>query len=473
MIMAALLPTTGRGAEVGIVPIRVGPGADVEPAVATNPANPNQAVMVWQISMAGGIYYASTVDGWATKHVATMPGLLSSSGDGSVVYDPIRSVFVACFLAAGVSSYEVRYAESSISIDGQIVFKSTNLCNVGNVTGDKPWIAVGPRPGVSERSNLYVAYSTGAIGRDMRLIRSISDGLDCNDRAWTSPTALAPTGTGAFPLISPNDAETLYIPYWVDNPSESQNDDQRIEIVKSANAHQSNIDIVFGSELLVANLDDTDANDLRDFIPGNFTRVAKFPWMAIRNGLVNSKDRIYLVWSDVGDGTDCGVCPIEAGGTPNTDVDIWFAALSSDPNDDDDWTFVTNPTVISPDSGAEFPCPDQWFPSICVDPDNTLHVFYFDNRLTPSAESVDCAGAATFDLYYTSSTNEGQSWSAPARVGNLSSVVPSSGTFIGDYRGAAAGKIDSTIKVYGAYPRSETVFIGYDFNMYLGKVTLP
>lgn len=423
---------------------------DVETAIAVNPLNPCDAVAVWFSSgnspecpedLDHEGWYATTRDGGDTVYIAQFIPTTTSHRDPSVVYDPYTEVFWAAHNAREGNHTNVLYAKSSIdSATNNIVFDADNQVTLvdGGFT-DKPWIAVGRRPGHLGASNLYLAYKHSST---IRFRRSVSDSCsepDPNGRCWEPSQNLGIEGQSAIPHVSPTSPEIIYMPY---EAIDTDPDDTRIEIVKSIDTGAS-----FGNPLVVADLDDN-AN-LRLCVAGRGASNAKFPAIAARvvNPLV---ERVFLVWADGNLGNS--ECSATCGTGTTADVDIYFARLKSSTKNGTIAVEPGFPKVIVADPAlGGYTCADQWVPSITIDGKNTLHVVYFDNRLTPdAADPIECpvgpnqrhddSCAATFDLFHTFSTDDGDTWSTPQRITDVSTFIqrPTQGYFTGDYIGVAA-----------------------------------
>ena len=134
---------------------------DAETAIAVNPLDPCEAVAVWFAAYDDPLdpndvkegFYASTMDGWDTYHIGQFAPLNLGHADPSIAYDPFNEVFWASYVVKD-PGFDVRYAKSAI-VGGVIEFPTATLLADG---GDKPWLAVGQRPGLVPESNLYLAY---------------------------------------------------------------------------------------------------------------------------------------------------------------------------------------------------------------------------------------------------------------------------------------------------------------------------
>lgn len=83
--------------------------------------------------------------------------------------------------------------------------------------------------------------------------------------------------------------------------------------------------------------------------------------------------------------------------------------------------------VTTPHETADSQTVDRWHPWLGVGPDGSVHVTYYDTRRSSDRRSVD--------LYYSRSTDGGQTWAAPTRVTTEMSPNIADGFEFGDYNG--------------------------------------
>ncbi len=113
---------------------------------------------------------------------------------------------------------------------------------------------------------------------------------------------------------------------------------------------------------------------------------------------------------------------------------------------------------------------------------------YFDNRLTEDADDPsscssgpnqrdDDSCAMTYDLYYTSSTNDGVDWSTPERITTVaeggSTFIQNAGSnyFIGDYIGLSSSLDPEDPAVNAAFNRDLDPDGDYlEQEVYVGKI---
>jgi hypothetical protein len=454
------------------------PTLDAEPAIAVSPFRPCDAVAVWFTSGVGRTgFFASTRDGWATKHIGEFDfDSEYSPADFSVVYDYFTPAFWACYYSIGDG---VVYAKSSV-VEGDIVFVKDEthdevLLDEGSgqlhIT-DKPWITMGRRPGQVAQSNLYVVYTDLDDEQKIYLRRSVDDSCgtpDTNGRCWAARQEVGAKGTGALPMVSPSRPEILYIAYWIHVLADPENEDEWIKIVKSVDTGFS-----FGTPVQVHDMEDTNdpfgSGAFQPCIPGQAT-IPKFPSIVAKQWTIVS-EKVFVVWAEVDLGSSG--CSDTCGEGTTADVDIYVARLSSPTTN----TTITMdegfPKEIPLDPTEGYTCADQFFPWMTIDGDGTLHVVYFDNRQTPDADDPNGEGecvdstanqrdddscAMTYDLYYTFSTNDAVDWSTPERITTVaeggSTFIQDGGQpyFIGDYIGVSSSLDPEEPAVNAAFNR--------------------
>jgi hypothetical protein len=156
-----------------------------------------------------------------------------------------------------------------------------------------------------------------------------------------------------------------------------------------------------------------------NYIPGTF-RVFSFAQNAIQNN-----NDIYVIYSDLK--------------SPHSDETTIYMTKSTD--NGQNWS---SPWVITPNITG-----DQFIPWIEIDPNGGIHVAYYDTRNTPQ---LDSDTSATLDLYYSYSSDNGQTWQE-TRVTPTSFTTPDlhwGDYFFTDYISMSV----NSDKVYLAFPWS-------------------
>lgn len=160
------------------------------------------------------------------------------------------------------------------------------------------------------------------------------------------------------------------------------------------------------------------------------------PAMASRRPLIyvtagayrtGSKNDVYAAWMDLTGVAGCNAPSDEPGtnATSTCTTRIWFARST---NGGSSWSA---PTMIDNRSSLD----DQFNPALAVDDTNgRISIVYYDTVNDPSRLKTD--------VYYQSSSDDGATWSAPARVTTAMTDETSSGSDqgnqYGDYNGISA-----------------------------------
>ena len=406
--------------------------AQVEPSVASNPADPFQLV-------AG---FADAIDDFAPGVARSTDGgqTWSAPAGGALLPDPPGFAwgnrFVAAQLAAGDSAvawgrrnsvyfatlgfHDNRVPPNGNCAGGGIyVYRSDDggntwilpanepaIANTQTVFRDKDYIAVDTNPLSPFAGNVYLVwdddfytgcpqdFSVNFLRRDISFAVSSDDGA-----TWSVPIVLA-TGciVAPVPAVAPNG--DLYVVWYDCNAGIRQ------MIRKSINGGLS-----FGPAVAAASGLTAPPNPL---IGSRFRVNAAFPVIATDP---TNAENIYVTWSsDNGPSqTDVFVSRSLDGGTTWSPVPV---RVNDDP--------LGNPR-------------DQFFPWISVATDGTVRVMWGDDRL-----DLINPGGKLYDVFMAESTDQGASFSPNIRVTTTSSDPDFDGfggTFIGDYWGLAASGV--------------------------------
>jgi len=444
--------------DFGRIPIQT------EPHLAVNPYDPDHLVvgmidynfptLASYVSLDGG----STWDGpfQVPYHLEDMVG----GGDPVLAFDRQESVYMTgisigaqefalgpIYMTDRVSSITVSRsddggytwpltvatARSRIRLEGQYVDQTGRLRG-SIVVGflDKPWIAIGPHPDDPRRDVIYVTYtefetyytiqwvgelpflSPSQMATTIRLVRSEDAGITWSEPVAVSETVIRSYGEvdsgdvtpdrvvqGAQPAVGPNGE--LYVA-WLDSTDDGS--------MKGL------------AEILVARSDDGGRTFAKPVVAVTFNEIAFRPrtgyfryWAAAFPQIAVAPDgRLYIAYT--------ARTPIK----PNDDGDIYVISSA-----DGGFTW-SRPRRVNGDDGGAL----QFFPSIDVGPDGTVHVMWLDMRDDPTQ--------IRYHVYYTRSEDNGNTWGfelpefgfrvRDTRVTDFASNPNRgfpSGVFIGDY----------------------------------------
>lgn len=399
--------------------------AQNEPSVAINPNNPDQEVVGANEENTGtpwlGSYNSS--DGglhWTTGEIP-WSGNLSTyrlASDPSVMFDKQGRLYYSG-LVFNVDRFGNAIDGSvfvSRSLDSGGTYNRTILVSIGSVSifNDKPYLAV-------DRSNsifsgrIYVSWTrfTSSTTGDIMISESGDNGATFSRASVISSSSL---NQGSVPIVGPSGE--VYV-VWSDLSN------NKTVIIKSTNGGAS-----FSAPSTVSSF-----VPLPNPMPNGLFRVNNFPTASVdvTNG------NVYVAWPDYSDknATILFTRSIDGGKS-------WSTAIKVNDNSTGN---------------------DNFFPWMSVSPGHIAIIFY-GAKLDPASQLVD--------VYFTSSTNNGTSFSANIKVTNSSfdpdEYAPNGQSFIGDYIG-----IDS----YGNFSqavwtdtRNATPFYN-DENIFTARVGSP
>jgi hypothetical protein len=369
------------------------PGPFTEPAIAVNPANPQQVVAVFQDN-AHAAYSQDAGHTWQVED--TSPKNYKVSGDVSVAFDNQGHAFV-CYIAfdkLGTFNYWAHGATRNgifvrRSLDGGKSWEPDHIAVAEQPTAagipfeDKPYI-VADNTQSKYAGNLYIGWTRWRIADSQMVVsRSTDDG-----KTWSKPIEIDAhpglprddngAAEGFDGAVAPDG--TLYA-IW------SQNDDIMLTSSRDGGQTFSRARSIIHTAPIMFAIDTLD-------------RANGFPQIAVDP----KSKRLYVTWSDYRNG----------------DLDVF---LSSSNDKGKHWT---SPVRVNNDpihDGAE-----QFFQWLAVDPvDGSVNVVFYDRRRDPQnrkqivvlARSSD--GGRSFNNY---------AWTEdPFEAG---------GVFFGDYSGLAA-----------------------------------
>ncbi len=317
------------------------------------------------------------------------------------VSQEVSSIAVARSEDGGESWPEtISTARSRVSTDGLTADRFGRLrgnLSIGFL--DKPWIAVGPSPDDPTKDVLYVTYTDFdtnytvlwlgevptivpvATRTTIRMVRSEDGGL-----SWSTPVAVSPTVNqsygetggdvpgvfgirrtvqGSQPAVAPDGS--VYVA-WTD----STDDDSFKGVGEIQIARSTDKGATFGTPVVASTF-----NEIA-YRPRNaFFRfwASQFPQLAIGPG-----GEIYIGYA------------AKPSDRPRDDSDIWLVKST-----DEGQTWDRAIRLNDDDTAAP-----QFFPSIDVSPNGTVHAMWGDMR--------DDLAQSRFNIYYTASEDGGETW---------------------------------------------------------------
>ncbi|HNQ23348.1 MAG TPA: hypothetical protein PKK06_09670 [Phycisphaerae bacterium] len=397
-------PSRGVGIHIGPqvrVDVAGGAFASNETTMSSSEANPSHMVGAWndwrnstttEIIRVGLALSTNGGQSW-TDYLIRPPVAYQSSveGDPMTCYDNrTGDMWVGGIsFASNGGIYVARKPAAQESFNPAVMARVSS-------SADKGWMAAGPDPTSPHLTRVYIAYNQGVL-------RSTDMGA-----TWSAPVSLG-SGLGLLPRVGPQGQ--VYVCYW--------DYTNGIWIRKSTNGGVS----FLGAVRVATRLDYWPVQDGSRF-PGWF-RVPALASLAVNP--VNG--HLYCVYFD----TTSVVLN-------QYNVNLYFTRSV------DEGTTWSTPLVIN---GDGFPPGDQFFPWIEVDRDGVLHVLFYDTRRNPTADDTE---HGYFDAYYSTSSNDGNTWTEYRLTPNMfdsyyDGLDRPGSQFLGDYNGLGlAGK-----KVYPCY----------------------
>ncbi len=321
------------------------------------------------------------------------PNQSSVEGDPMTCYDNRTGhLWVGAISFAGNGGvYVARKVQGSTNFEPSVMAYASG-------GADKCWMAAGADPDDPDQTRVYVAFNAGCV-------RS----TDLGD-SWSSPVSLG-SGIGYLPRVGPNGE--LYIAYWDFGSG--------VLMKRSLNGGLS-----FTTHTIATRMDVWGTQEGSRF-PGDF-RVPSMNYIAVDP----NDGTLYCIYFDT---------TSVFGGQYN--VDLYFTKST------DQGTSWTDPVVIN---GDMFPPGDQFWPWLEVDSEGRIHVCFFDTRRQPVGDDNE---HGLFDVYYSYSTDGGDSWTehrlTPTMFDSFDDGLDRFNQFLGDYNGLAVGQN----RVYPCYLSSQ------------------
>ena len=373
-----------------------GTAAQNETTIAANPTNPNNLVGGANDyrgpDSACGFY--SSIDGGLTwRPDGTLPvGAFGAGGDPAVAFDRNGNVYYACLrFNRSTNANDIAVAKST---NGGLTYSApvTVVSGAnGNDFNDKEYIAVDTTAGAFS-GRVYVTW-THFSATDAQIRRYFSaDG----GATWAAPLTISDTqnNQGSIPAVGPNGE--VYV-VWEDFNVD------RLHIDKSTDGG-----ISFGTDVTVSSI-----IPIPDPLPGFSFRTNSFPTLAVDTTNGACRGNVYVAWADFRNGN----------------ADIFFSRST---NGGAAWSAATR-IDHAPGSAHSF------FPAMTVDPQGTVHIVYYDNRVT--SNRLDVFASRSADCGNTFTPSDTFSPGSDDRVTDTSfdpALDGFSGQFIGDYIGVTA-----------------------------------
>ncbi|HZM70655.1 MAG TPA: hypothetical protein VFB95_09845 [Candidatus Cryosericum sp.] len=372
------------------------PEGAAESAIKIHPLDTNKVIAGSNGPGSGQVMHYSVNGGSSWTQAAPLPlgstccdPTVDWSSDGAKAY---ASALGSCSFS-GCQVWVYRSADGGQTwIDFQTVTPGDPRREVttGGVS-DKEYIHVDKFAASPRRDNVYLTWHDFNI---MKFSRSTDLG-----NTWSAPLSLSGSGQEGIGSDIASDKNGNIYYFW---PAFNA---RQILVRKSTDGGAS-----FTPSVIVSG---TQASFIFP-IPAMETREA-FLYVSADVDLTNGPyaNRIYAAWTDT-TGPPSGV-PANNHGR----IQVAFSADGGAT-----WSLRT------PHGTADAATVDRFHPWVGVGPDGTVHVIFYDTRLDASRTSVD--------LFYSKSTDGGNTWAAPIRLSSVTSPHIEDGFQLGDYNGLDA-----------------------------------
>ena len=379
-----------------------------ETAIAVNPITPANLVAGANDYRQGdakvGAYTSSNGGVTWNPVILKLPGGLSVGVNPSTAFDSSQNAYVAGigFNRGGPSGakdgtvlvWKAQFGNFTGNEDAAVVALGSQ-----NLFHDKPYIGTGDLDG-DGADDVFVSWTeftmSGPFTTGFPILFSRSTDGGAN---FDSPVQVSDGNAtqGSVPIKAGNAA---YVVFYDFGPNLNSPSDDSIKLDRSTDGG-----VTWGADGRVANV-----VGIPSPLPGWGFRTKSFPSI----GVSPSGGDLYVVYASDPAGTDA--------------ADVFFRRST---NGGSTWSL---PVRLNDDVETNA---HQFFPWVAVGPDGVIHVVWYDTR--------GVGGSATneeINLFYTSSSDGGDTWSANERV-SAQGFVPNSGdqfggAFIGDYNGITA-----------------------------------
>ena len=365
--------------------------------------------------------YRSTNGGATWSNVILkLPGGLSVGGDPSVAFDNLDDGYAAGigFNRGGptgardgtVLVWKAQFGDFTGLEDAAVVAQGSR-----NLFHDKPYIGTGNLDGIGVADDVFISWTAFSMqgrfttGFPILFSRSLNGGT-----TWSTPEQVS-DGDATQGSVPVNGDNAVYVVFYDFGSNVNSPSDDFVKLDKSTDGGAT-----WGTDVPVANV-----VEIPSPLPGWGFRTNSFPSIGTFPGA--SDDDLYVVFaSDPAGAADA--------------ADVFFTRSM------DGGSSWSSPVPLNDDGETNA---HQFFPWLAVGPNGVIHVVWYDTR------SVDAGPTnAEINLFYTSSSDGGGTWSANERV-SAQGFVPNSGdqfggAFIGDYNGIAATN-----------PKAHPVWTGY------------
>lgn len=424
----------------------------VEPSIAVNPANPQNAVIGFQVGRvdAGGDAtngYAVTFDAGRTWRNGIVPGLTTGHGgtfdrasDSVVAFGLHNTVFFSSLIFNDVSGNGLQSAiVNNTSTDGGRTWGPVSIVqsDPGGGLNDKNWVVVDNGSSAGHHlGRVYVVWD--------RVAGVTAKYSDDQGATWVPaspaylPNVYAAQGIGSYPVVQPNG--DLFVAFMADVAPPAVAAQPGDELAEAITGLSTVSSVTFrGAGLVPTGV---------PLPPAQVSSVASFHGNPVRNQRAGSllaaasdptTGRRYVVWED---------------GRLRTD-----AANDAVLSYSDDGLTWSLPVRVNP--GRTDDVLDHYDPSVAVHGDGTVDVIWRQRQETADGDATRFSHQV--DTFLARSSDHGVSFGAPVKVNLAPSdtrfgAFSRSGLFQGDYdQVATAGPLTYVVRSESAAPGRSAV----------------
>jgi hypothetical protein len=341
--------------------------AQQEPSIAVNPVNPLNIVAAAKDERQGTntkhVYIYSSTDGgvtWINQRFPYRVTVPPSSSDPVVNFSDDGICYVTALIVGGGSQAGVQVARST---DGGITF-TNGAQAIANGNADKEWTWIDNFPSSPYYHNMYIAWRNFGGGPAISLNRSTDRGA-----TWSALTGVSVSGYQfPMPVVLPNgDVIVTYL----------------LSFNTLGYARSTDGGVSFTAEQEITPINDPQCPP--DNSGCGIWRMNPIPATAVNP----NNGHMVITWAD--GGTDSTAAIYYTRSTDNGST--WSAPAALAPPG------VTNTYQIEP-----------W---VEADEQGIFHSIWYDDRENP--------GTSIFNIYYSRSTDSGQTWSAATRISTATS----------------------------------------------------
>ncbi len=398
-LQASSLPTQpAPGQTLNDLPVNQNTTNDQqEPTLAVDPTNPNNVLAAskdWRTGPKQVWYYRSSDGGrtWNDGHVDLGASELPNQSDPVLAWDASGAAYLA-FIGYNQNDLTVGGIFAARSEDAGKTWDKPSLvaAHADGVFNDKEWLTTDRSRNPSTKGNVYVTWTRfSKEGQNRERGDIVASRSTDGGKTFSAPVTInLPTQSdnqGSYPVVGPNGE--LYVLYYSEGDADRGGQTRGLYIARSTDGG-----LKFSTPVKAASVSRPVSP-----LPGSKFRVFVLPVLAVDP----SSGALYAVWNDFR--------------TDDTDV---LLVRSTDGGNT--WS---DPVRVNNDPRT--PRHDQFFPTVAVGADGTVHLLWLDRRDDPNNK--------LYRPYYAASEDGGKTFKqGPLTRTSSNPDVGFQGTLIGDY----------------------------------------